>query len=137
MPQGDERCLHLNVEAVVGACSQLFQAHAFELAIDRLDAFAIQAQVILISPVMALHVLLADGDQTYSAIVEQEAFAGCIVVTLVAVQGGVLGQVHRQFVNRRQIMIGPWQKLEGDGLTLWCADQVQALAEELLFLAAQ
>ena len=48
------------------ACLEVFQAHALELTIERLDAFAIQTPVILVGPGVRLHVLLANRDPVHA-----------------------------------------------------------------------
>jgi len=55
--------MHLDVKALVGASTQTLQAQALKLAVDGLDTFTAESQVIFVGPLVGLHVLLASRDE--------------------------------------------------------------------------
>ena len=97
---------------------------AFKLAVDHLGSLTVKAQVILVSPVMRLHALSADENQTQPLVGETRLPVG-VVVGFVAIEGCPLREVNRRLIDRCQIMIVSRQELEGGWLTLWGIDQVQ------------
>src|SRR5574341_1258554 len=128
--------MNLDLEAGIGTGMKAFEAHALQLAIGRLNAASILAQVILVRPVMGTHVLLANRNQANPRLKQDASFFKQLIVALVGIHARSCGQFDGQVMNGRQVMKSPRQQVEGHWQALRGANQVESPPKELLLLGS-
>ena len=132
--QGQHGGPDLEIEAGVGAGAQVLHAHRLRLAVDRLDGRAEGAQTSALGRHVRDHVVLADRLEVDTGVVPDARLVGGTVVGLVGVDPGVGRQAIEEFVDGGEVVVARREQGVGDGDAVGGADQVQAPAEDLLFL---
>src|SRR5438874_5589896 len=87
-------------------------------------------------PFVRLHIGPPHRDETYPGLRQHAGFISRAIVGFIAKQSRARRQNDRQFVYRRQIVKGGRHQLKTDWDAVWCADQVQAPAKELLLFGS-
>ncbi len=127
--------MQLHLKPHIRASMQTLHTHVFQLAVDRFYRMTILSQFKLIQePSMRFHIRSTDRNQPHSRLCQDACLIISAIVALIAKDACSCGQPRRQFMERRQVMQGRWQDVKGNRNTLRCTDQMQAPAEELLFL---
>ena len=104
----------------------MVQAHFLPLAIDRLNLFAKQAQIIIVSPGVEDHVLAACHDQANTDVIQEGLGVGSRDAAFVTEEPCTRRQDEGQFMNSRQIGVGSRQHLEDHWDTVSRANQLQS-----------
>ncbi len=108
----------LDLKTGTGSGMKALNAHAFQLAVDGLNPFAVLTQVIVVGPLMGLHVLLTDRDEADTGFPKDAGFAQQVIVALVRIDACPAGQFDRQFMKRGQVMTPAWQPVQPPSLEL-------------------